>query len=75
MIDPFLTTVWDKTYGGVNQYRFESSIYLLSYLALAFYIIIYISVVTLGNGQDLVDGMSYRDKQMLKLAMESLLNT
>ena len=67
MISPYLTTMWYHMDGCTNQYPFTSDIYLLSCLALNFSIIIDIEVGEPRNGKYVVDGLSCRDKQMLKL--------
>ena len=74
IISPFLTTIWDHTSGCEKQYRCALSIYLLSCLALQFYIIIYRAVGAPRHGKDAVGGFNGRDKQMLKSSMENLLN-
>ena len=64
LIDPFLTTMWDHTDGCPNQYRFAYDIYLLTILALEYYIIIDIVVGPPGQGKDVIDIHNARDKQM-----------
>ena len=75
MIAPYLTTMWDHTYGCVKQYRCASAIYLLSCLALEFSIIGDRSVRAPGNWKDVVDGLNDIYKQMLNSDMAKLLNT
>ena len=67
MIAPFLTTMWDHT-------GCASAIYLLSCLALEFYIIIYRSVGAHLHAKCVVDGLNTKYKRMIKLPMEKLLN-
>ena len=67
--------MWDHMDGCANQYRCTPYIYLLSFLALNFSIIIDIEVGEPRNGKDVVDGLNCRDKWMLKLEMSKLLNT
>ena len=74
MIAPLLTTVRDHTDGCAKQYRCSSTIYLISCLVLEFNIIIDRAVVSPGNGKNVVDGLSARDKRMLTLEMEKLVN-
>ena len=75
MIAPFFTTMWDHTDGCTKQYRCESSIYLLSCIALEFSIIIYRAVVSPINGKYVVDSINVIYKWMIKLAIAKLLNT
>ena len=72
-IAPFLTIVWDQTDSCENQYRYASTIYLISCIDLEFSSIIDVSVVAPGHGKDLVDGLNARDKNMLNLSMENIL--
>ena len=58
-----------------NQHRFSSSIYLLTCLVLEFHVIIDRAVGSPGHGKDVIDGLNYRNKCMLKLSMVNLLNT
>ena len=65
--------MWDHTDSCENQYRYASTIYLISCIDLEFSSIIDVSVVAPGHGKDLVDGLNARDKNMLNLSMENIL--
>ena len=71
----FLKTMWDHTDGCAKQYHCKSYVYLLSCIALEIFIIIYRSVGAHGHGSDVVDVINSRDKWMLMLSMEKILNT
>ena len=66
--------MWDQTDGCENQHLCASAIYLLSCIALEFSIIVDRAVGAPGHVKDVVDGLNYRDKRMLTLSMERLLN-
>ena len=74
MIAPFLTTMWYNPYCCAKQYRYASAIYIPSYLALEFSIIIDRSVVSPGHGKDVVYGLNSKYNHMLKVSMSKLLN-
>ena len=74
-ISPFLTTMWDHTDGSANQCHCYSAIYIISCLALEYYIIIDRAVGSPGYGRYGLDGLNAIDKQMLRLTMANLLNT
>ena len=74
MIAPFLTTMWDHMDGCTKQYHCASAIYIISCLALVFYIVIEISVGSPVHGKDVIDCLNPRDKRMLNLEMEKILN-
>ena len=59
----------------VKQYCCASSINLLLCFALGYYVIVYRSVGAPVNRNYVVDGMNLRDKWMLMLSMDNLLNT
>ena len=69
MISSFFTTMWYQTEGCAKHYHFASAIYLLSFVALEFCIIIDIAVGSSGHGKDVVYDMNVRNKLMLKLSM------
>ena len=73
MIAIYLTTMSDHTDCCTKQYHWVSAIYLLSYLALEFSVIIDRAVGAPGHGKYLVDGLNTRDKRMLKSEMANLL--
>ena len=54
--------MWYHMDGCANQYRCASAIYLLSYLASSFSIIIDIIVGAPKHGKYVVDGLNTRDK-------------
>ena len=60
--------------GFTNQYQCAPDIYLLSCIALEFYIIIYREVGEPGHRKYFVDGLNDRYKLMLRLEMAALLN-
>ena len=66
--------MWDKKYGCTNKYRCASSIYIISCLDLEFFIVINKTFGAPGHGNNVVDGLNARYKQMLKLEMEMILN-
>ena len=61
--------------GCSKQYRCASAIYLLSCLYLEFCIIMYRAVGEPVHEKDVVDVLNYRDKLVINLEMEKLLNT
>ena len=68
-----MTTVWDQMDGCEKQYCCVSAIYLISCLALEFFIDV--SVGAPVHGKDVVGVLNTRDKWMIKLTMEKLLDT
>ena len=74
VIASLLVTMWDNVDSCENNYPCESAIYLPSFLALEFCIIIYISFSAPGHVKYAVDVMSARDKCMLNFSMENILN-
>ena len=74
MISPLLTTMWYHTDGCENQYSCASFICLLLFLDLELSIIIYIALGASVHVKYMVDGLNDRDKWLLQLAMEKLLN-
>ena len=71
MIPPFLTTMWDPMDGCTKQYCCSLPIYLLSYLALEFSIIIDRAVGSPGHGKYVVHGLNARDKICLSWIWQS----
>ena len=66
--------MWDHTDGCANQYRCASTIYILSCIALIFSIIVDRVIFAPIHGKDVVDGLTARDKWMLKLEMANISN-
>ena len=67
--------MWEHTDVCVKQYYRETDIYLLSCLALEFYIIIDRAVLAPVHKKYVVDVLNATEKQMLKLLMKKILNT
>ena len=67
--------MWDHMDGSKKYYHCASDIYLLSCLALEFYIIIYRAVEEPIHRKDVVVGLNSRIKWMLKLSISKLLNS
>ena len=63
------------TDGCAKQYHFVSTLYLLSCLALAFLFIIHRDIGATVYVNYIVDVLNFRDKHMLNLEKENLLNT
>ena len=61
--------------GFPKHYCCESAMYLLLCISLLFSIVINKAVGVPGNVKYVVVGLNVRDKRMLKLAMENLLDT
>ena len=59
------STVWEETDGCENQYIYELSIYVMTTFSLTLKISIYISIDTLSNGKDAVDGLNSIDKRYM----------
>ena len=66
--------MWDHTDGCSKQYPCASEIYLLTYIALNFIIIIDSSVGAPGHGKYVVDDLNVRKKMILNLSMENILS-
>ena len=75
LIAPLLTTLWDHMDACANKYHCECTIYLLTFIALEFHIIIDRVVVAPGHAKGVVDSMNDRYKQMPKLKTVKLFNT
>ena len=73
-ISSLLKTMWYHMNGYTNNYHCTSAIYLLSSLALYFFIITNRAISEPGNGNYVVDDMNTRYKHMLKLEMGNILN-
>ena len=74
MIFPYLTTMWYHTDGFIKKYHFALAVYLLQCLALEFYIIIDRALWAPGHEKYVYDSLNVRDKWILKLAMETILD-
>ena len=66
--------MWDYTDGCAKQYHCTYDIYLLSCIDLEFCIIIEREIGAPGHEKYVDDSLNSRDKQMIKLEMENILN-
>eukprot|EP00957_Ditylum_brightwellii_P159306 12126360-Ditylum_brightwellii.AAC.1 len=63
------STIMEDTDGYSKQYRFASSLYLISTICIKYGIVIDHAVGAPGHGKDVVDGLNAVDKRFLRRAM------
>ena len=67
---PCISTVWEDTDDGENQYLCDLDIYLMAVLSSSYLIIIYCAINETDNGKDVDDSFNATDKFYLKEQMK-----